>query len=140
MKRKTFSTTSAQQGVVLIEAMVAILLFSVGVLAVVGLQASMINNTSDAKYRADAAYIAQQHIGLMWADQPNLASYLVPNADISATLLPGGKLAISGVASTITVTVGWTAPGETAASGVTTPPCFLPVAHCYVTTASIAGG
>jgi hypothetical protein len=38
MKRKTFSTISAQQGVVLIEAMVAILLFSMGVLAVVGLQ------------------------------------------------------------------------------------------------------
>jgi type IV pilus assembly protein PilV len=120
--------------------MVAILLFSVGVLAVVGLQASMINNTSDSKYRADAAYFAQQRIGMMWADQANLSSYLVPNTDISSTILPGGKLNIAASGSQITVTVGWTAPGETAASGTATAPCNLPVAHCYITAASITGG
>jgi type IV pilus assembly protein PilV len=140
MKQKSFSTISAQQGAVLLEAMIAILLFSIGVLAVVGLQASMINNTSDAKYRSDAAYVAQQMIGKMWTDQTNLSTYLVTNGTVATSVLPGGKLNIAASASQITVTVGWTAPGETAAPGTTSAPCYLPVAHCYTTTASIAGG
>ena len=53
---------STQQGVVLLEAMIAILIFSVGVLAIVGLQAAMIKNTSESKYRADASYIAQHQL------------------------------------------------------------------------------
>jgi type IV pilus assembly protein PilV len=136
MKRKAFSTTSAQQGIVLVEAMVAVLLFSVGVLAVVGLQASMVNNTTDAKFRADAAYIAQQNIGTMWGDQANISSRL-GTTSIASNVLPAGKLNIAQSGSQITVTVGWTAPDESAASGTSTAPCFLPVAHCYITTASI---
>ena len=120
--------------------MISILLFSIGVLAVVGLQASMVNNASDAKYRSDAAYIAQQVIGQMWADQSNLSTYLVTNGTVASSVLPAGKLNIAASASQITVTVGWTAPGETAASGMASAPCYLPVAHCYITTASIAGG
>ena len=78
-KPKTIPAKSAQQGVVLVEAMIAILIFSMGVLAVVGLQAAMIKNTADSKYRADAGYIAQQRIGLMWSDPDNLATYLETN-------------------------------------------------------------
>ena len=59
---------SGQRGVVLIEVMVAILVFSVGVLAIVGLQATMIKSTADAKYRADATYIAQSRIGHLVPD------------------------------------------------------------------------
>jgi len=116
---------SAQQGVVLVEAMIAILIFSMGVLAVVGLQAAMIKNTADSKYRADAGYIAQQRIGLMWSDPDNLATYLETNTDISA-LLPGGlrTTAQSGVQYTVTIT--WQQPGE--------------AQHNFTTTASIVGG
>src|SRR4051812_50179651 len=79
----------SQQGVILIEVLVAILIFSVGVLAIVGLQANMIQNTADAKYRSEASYIAQVRIGQMWADPANLSTYLEANTDISA-VLPGG--------------------------------------------------
>ena len=65
----------AQQGSVLLEGLISILLFSVGILAIVGMQAAAIKNTSDAKYRADASYFANQIIGQMWADRSNLASY-----------------------------------------------------------------
>ncbi len=139
MRQQAFSSTSAQQGAVLLEAMISILLFSIGVLAVVGLQASMVNNASDAKYRSDAAYIAQQVIGQMWADQSNLSTYM-GTTTIASSELPGGQLNIAASASQIKVTVGWTAPGETAASGTASAPCYLPVAHCYTATASIAGG
>lgn len=138
--RKTLPAKSAQQGVVMVEAMIAILIFSMGVLAIVGLQAAMVKNTADSKYRADASYIAQQRIGQLWADPANLpADGSTTNPDISA-LLPSGALAITRAGTQFTVTVGWTAPGETPAASAATAPCFMLVAHCYTTITSIAGG
>lgn len=67
---------AAQRGAMLLEALIGILIFSVGILALVGLQAVSIKNTADAKYRTDAAFLTNQIIGQMWADNPtNLAGY-----------------------------------------------------------------
>ncbi len=105
--------------------MIAILLFSIGVLAVVGLQAAMIRNTSDAKFRAEASYIAQQRIGAMWADPTNLGAYVELNTQISE--LPNGtRTVIQPVAGQVVVTVTWQQPGE--------------AQHNFTTTASITGG
>lgn len=123
----TSSSASAQQGVVLVEAMIAILIFSMGVLAIVGLQAAMVKNTTDSKFRADAGYIAQQRIGQLWADPDNLpADGSTTNPDIS-NLLPNGTLTITRAGNQFTVRVSWQQPGETAS-------------HNYTTIASIAGG
>lgn len=116
---------SAQHGVVLIEAMIAILIFSVGVLGIVGMQAAMIKNASDSKYRADAAYVAQRYIGETWANNSVLPA--VP--DISG-LLPNGVLNagvsnVTPIGFQLTVTVRWQQPGEDAR-------------HTYTTIASIA--
>ena len=65
-----------QRGSVLLEAFIAILLFSGGILGLMGLQAVSLKNAADAKYRAEAAYLANQIIGQMWAENPaNLPSY-----------------------------------------------------------------
>jgi type IV pilus assembly protein PilV len=151
--KPTFPTAlHSQQGVVIIEAMIAILIFSIGVLGIIGMQANMVKNTTDSKYRADAGYIAQQTIGTMWADidpVANLDNYVITGGDISA-LLPGGRRTVNKsavitnkdgiiVGGIFTVTIGWTAPGETPAADDTTAPCFMTVAHCYTTNATIAG-
>lgn len=106
---------SAQKGVVLLEALIAILIFSMGILAIAGLQAAMIKNTSDAKYRSDAAFIAQQRIGLMWADPANLAFYteVAPGTDIS-NLLPSGKriVTLAAAGGEVKVVVEWQLPGQ----------------------------
>lgn len=88
------SPKSSQAGIALIEAMVAIFIFSIGILAVIGMQAVAVRTASDAKYRADAAFLADQVIGQMWSDQGasgqgNLASYAtgVPAATGVATAL-----------------------------------------------------
>lgn len=129
-----------QTGVVILETLIAILIFSMAVLAIVGLQASMVTNTSSAKYRFDASYIAQQRIGQMWADPGNLAFYAVTDEDISSPL-PGGRVTITApVNGQFTVTVGWTAPGETPAPDNTSAPCYMAVAHCFRTSASVIGG
>ncbi|TAN81353.1 MAG: prepilin-type cleavage/methylation domain-containing protein [Gallionella sp.] len=125
-KRRISSPGYAQQGAVLLEAMIAILIFSMGVLAVVGLQAAMIKNTAESKFRADAGYIAQQRIGQMWSDPDNLAAYLEANTDISA-LLPGGTRTVTQpVAGQFVITITWQQPGE--------------APHSFTTTASITGG
>ncbi len=120
----TLYIKSAQHGIILIEAMIAILIFSIGVLGIVGLQAAMLKNTSESKYRADASFIAQQRIGTMWCDQDNLAAYIENNTDISNLLPNGARTTIqSGVQYTVTIT--WQQPGE--------------IQHNFSTTASIVG-
>jgi len=64
-----------QSGVALLEALVGILIFSIGILALMGLQAQSIRNTVEAKYRNEAAYLANQIIGQMWVDRDNLVDY-----------------------------------------------------------------
>jgi|CXWL01.1.fsa_nt_gi type IV pilus assembly protein PilV len=122
------NSKSSQQGIVLLEALIAILLFSMGVLALVGLQAAMLQNTADSKFRAEASLIAQQRLGIMWSDPANAASgkYLVANSDI-ATLLPNGKLTITQPApNRFVVTITWQQSGE--------------AQHNFTTSANIAGG
>ena len=60
-----------QTGVMLLEAMFAILIFSLGVLGVVGMQAMAIGASRDAKYRSEAALFANELIGQMWASKRN---------------------------------------------------------------------
>lgn len=118
----------AQQGVVLLEALIAVLLFSMGVLALVGLQAAMIKNTSDSKYRAEASFIAQQKIGQIWAKIPNPANPSDPlesGTDISSLLPSGTRTVTNPATNQYMVTVTWQQPGQPQ--------------HNFTTVATIAG-
>lgn len=124
---KTTVSVRSEQGVVLIEVMIAVLIFSMGILAVAGLQAAMIKNTSDSKYRADASFIAQQSLGKMWADPTHLSVYAIGVEDISDVLPNGTRevtLPIAG--GEVKVEINWQVPGQDA--------------HKYVTYARITGG
>lgn len=110
----------AQEGVMLLEALVAILIFSVGVVAVMGMQAVSIEQVTQSKYRMDASYLANSIVGKMWTDQPNLASYASAgysgraawDTTVAATLPSGtGTIAVNG--TLVTVTVNWRMPNET---------------------------
>ncbi len=59
-----------QQGAFLLEALIAILIFSLGVLGIVGLQARSLRAVGDAQYRGEAAYYAQTLAGRMWVHDP----------------------------------------------------------------------
>ena len=111
---------SAQEGVMLIEAMVAILIFSIGVLAIVGLQATMIKNTADSKYRSEASYIAQARIGQMWADPENAGTYVETNTNIDSLLPNGRRTVTQPVPGQFIVTVTWQVPGNATANNFTT--------------------
>ena len=130
----------SQRGSLLLEGIIAILLFSLGILALMGLQTIAISTTADAKYRAEAAFLANQIIGQMWvADPATLAGYAnyattgvgnctftgaaSANGDVTQWLgtvagnLPGATAALQqitiGAGNLVTVTVCWKGPQET---------------------------
>jgi type IV pilus assembly protein PilV len=61
------SHPNKQAGSMLLEGIISILLFSIGILAIVGLQAASIKMVGDAKYRSDASLLSDRLIGQMWS-------------------------------------------------------------------------
>jgi type IV pilus assembly protein PilV len=130
-----------QSGMILIEALLAILIFSLGILALVGLQATAIKQSADAKYRTEAALLANEIIGQMWVSDRTTA-VLQANFNTGGTtynnwlarvsgILPGAAANPPAIAidaqGIATVTVNWIAPNEPAG----TP------AHQYIAMAQI---
>lgn len=74
----------------LLEALIGLLIFSIGLLAMIGMQAISIKNSASATYRSEASYLANQIIGQMWADQANLPTYALNAA--AATCRPGNNV------------------------------------------------
>jgi type IV pilus assembly protein PilV len=117
----------AQHGVALLEALVGILIFSIGILAMMGLQAQSIRNTVEAKYRNEAAYLANQIVGQMWVDRANMPGYdtTAGTANVNmtawrtrvASTLPGitvggaNSPTITVAGPQVTVTLFWKMPG-----------------------------
>lgn len=125
------SVPSAQRGAVLLEAMIAILLFSVGMLALAGLQTAMIKNTDDAKYRAEASFVAQNKISEIFLNTEGKATaggYNVtddPYPDLPNGLVTVDVAAGTGACGLVNVTVNWSLPGGNV--------------HAYSTSAPIKG-
>lgn len=123
-----------QRGFMMLEALVALLIFSIGVLGIVGLQASMTKSQTDSKFRADAAFLAQRLVGSMWSDRSGLDKYDTSSncasharcsdwlsqvesqlpqggADVTvSTLYPDNTGRVIG--AEVVITVRWTPPGE----------------------------
>lgn len=99
-----------QKGATLIEALVAVLIFSIGILAVVGMQALSVRVVTDAKYRADASFLANQALGRLWGDPTNLAVHA--EADVDVAGLPNGKRTVAINGDRATVTIRWQLPGD----------------------------
>jgi len=152
------SAFSRQRGVMLLEALIGILVFSIGILALVGLQAVSVKHVSEAKYRSDAAFLANQIIAQMWADNPaNLANYAHQTTTTATCTFSGGASANANVtgwlgATTTSGTVLGLLPGASttktqitvgAGNLVTVTICWQkpgePVPHQYQAVAQING-
>lgn len=57
-----------QAGAYLLEALIGILIFALGTLGIVGLQAASLKTTADSALRAEAVFAANQLLGQMWTD------------------------------------------------------------------------
>lgn len=130
--------SNKQRGIVILENMIALLVFSMGILGVVGLLAASIKESSGSKYRNDASLLANQVVGQMWASnkvnaalvgnfgtggpQYNLWKTTVTNT-LPGVAANAPTIAING-SNVATITVKWQSPGEAGA-------------HQYVVVASI---
>lgn len=112
------SVVQRQRGSVLIEAMVAVVVFSFGLLALISMQSAAVRSTTDAKYRADASFLANQIIGQMWGvagvtlnDFANGVATTVGNA---ATCPTGAAAATNAAATSWLASVSDMLPGADA--------------------------
>lgn len=130
----------------ILEALIGILIFSVGILALIGLQANSIKSAVDAQYRTEAGLYANELIGQMWVSDKNLlaaefaskgtkacsggAKYLAwcnkivlkTNTKTKITTgLPGATPPLVEVNDDrVTITINWRPPGASAPHEYTT--------------------
>jgi type IV pilus assembly protein PilV len=125
---------NAQSGVMLLEALIGILIFSLGILAMVGLQSMSIRLATDSRDRAEASNLAGQLVGQMWLNRAALATYQysgsgtapstltswisqvnasLPNAAANPPIVTVGASPLSVSAGTqTTVTLRWNSPTD----------------------------
>ncbi|SNT29772.1 type IV pilus assembly protein PilV [Noviherbaspirillum humi] len=135
------------RGIALLEALCAILVFSFGVLGLVGLQSVSVGQAALAQYRTDASLLSDELIGRMWASNHAAPSTLQAAFNSSGdagggteyqawlnlvkATLPGVKAGGDGAVSTLptvvvdsngvaTITLFWRTPNESASN----PPHF----------------
>lgn len=108
MKNTQTSNLANERGVVLIEALVSILIFSIGVLGMIGLQARMVQESIHAQYRSDASYLASQAVS------QTMVGTLDTNGweDEIASVLPNGGGTVTTANNELTVVVTWRLPEE----------------------------
>ncbi len=101
----------------LLEVLIAIAIFSVGILGLIGLQASVIANSMNAEERTQAALFADEIISQMWLK----TSATLPAADVSewtarvlaSKMKAAGTVTVTG--NVATVSLVWKSPTKKAA-------------------------
>jgi type IV pilus assembly protein PilV len=130
MMKGSANTFRQQTGVMLLEVLIAILIFSLGILAIVGLQATSIIQANDAMFRTQASLLANELIGQMGSTvdltqsnplstfaSPSGSAYTPWLAKVQTSLpgvtdsvnLPSVNIAANG---TVTIDIFWKMPSE----------------------------
>lgn len=115
---------TAQHGAALLEALVAILLLMLGILALIGLQGRMVSASTETQMRGEATYLADQLIGQMSVDEGNLTNYVTASNTCASTFcqawlqnvantLPSGTATITVNNTLVNVQINWTPANST---------------------------
>jgi type IV pilus assembly protein PilV len=107
----------AQRGVALLECLMALLIFSVGLLGLMGLEARVMNISVDSENRNRAAMLASEFASQMWLNNtvtppatPDYTALLARVADQTQGGVPGGVSAIvplAGTTNAADITITW---------------------------------
>jgi type IV pilus assembly protein PilV len=124
------------RGFVMLEALVAAVIFSIGVLGLVSLQASMTQQQTLGKFRGDAIYLADELVGLLWSDLPRVTNYTTANCAGYARCndwlgkvgrtLPGANATVAVNATTRVVDISITWVTQSATQNYTTSTVVQP--------------
>ncbi len=101
-----------QQGVFLIEALMGILIFSLGILSLVAIQTSAISAQSDAQYRIEAANLADQILSQIWVNVDRTSAATIQTSLATFQHNPDGAISgcnFSGGASGNALVTAWVA-------------------------------
>ena len=115
-------------GISLIEVLVVLVLFSFGLIGMVGLQARAVQTSVGAEDSNRAALLANEIASAMWgSNSVNLSTATLANwntmvADATGRGLPNGTGTVVVAGNVATITIGWRAPHEPSTA-----------AHSYVT-------
>jgi type IV pilus assembly protein PilV len=110
-----------QGGATLIEVLVSLLIFSLGILGMVAMQAKSVSYSVDAEDRTRAAALVNQLVADMWVEGTNapttLTAWKLRVSDATVSGLPSGlgvtaSSTTSGITTT-TITITWRAPSKT---------------------------
>jgi type IV pilus assembly protein PilV len=116
----------------LTEVLVSTVIFAVGILGLLSANATAFQTFSDAKYRVDAALLADRLLGEIWVDRANVAAYahaggvpgvtdrIAPWMTEVIRLLPAGDANVAVAGARVTVTVTWRARNAQAHQHVAT--------------------
>lgn len=161
MRPRKLSRAARQRGSFLMEALIAILIVALGVLGSVGLLARSMQDIDDAKFRGEAAYLANAYLGQMWVSD-RLTTSLDANfgstaaganytefAAVVAQRLPGAGTCPPDVTigagpigapspltnSVVTITIRWFKPNEVTPTAPAS--CTSPLWHKFDLSATI---
>lgn len=116
---KSVARQQSQVGMMLIEVMVSILIFSIGILGLVGLQTVATQNAASAEYRTIAATLANDMVAQMWIKKTANPSSASISTDITTwktkvtnSALPNASGTVTRTNGLTTVTVTWKPPSK----------------------------
>jgi type IV pilus assembly protein PilV len=121
--------TRSQRGVALLESLMALLIFSVGLLGLLGLEARVMTTSTDSENRNRAAMLASEVASQMWlnnsvlATEPHIVAAKANAGNQALGGLPGGVVnivAVAGTTNAADITVNWQEITDTSLSTLTT--------------------
>ncbi len=80
-------TKKSASGFFLLEALIAVLIFSLGLLGLVAMSGAAVSAQSDAQYRSEAAKFANEILGSIWVNVARSTSVLDPNGLVTKASL-----------------------------------------------------
>jgi type IV pilus assembly protein PilV len=111
---KTPPVKRRQEGVALLEALIAVLILAIGLIGTVGLQARSYAALSDAGLRAEATIAVNELLGIMNSDLEHAADYAVAAGEEPGERLQAWHEAVSARLPGATITVGVIEPTSAA--------------------------
>lgn len=124
MAAERISRRREARGIVLIEVLIALLIFMIGILGIVGLQAKAIQFSVQAEDRSRAALLANDLVTAMWEQKSSTPSDDVRDhweKRIKAALPEGSGEVETGEDGVVSITIEWRTPGGRREQGKAEP-------------------
>jgi type IV pilus assembly protein PilV len=137
-RTRPFRARGREAGVMLIEALIAILIFSIGILAVVGMQSVALKNATESKNRSEAAFLAQELMAQMWIDQSINPATKINTSNVNPTNYDyPGTGGIPARLGTILPSTGWIGRVTRLLPGATTTPPKVTITNAQPSGATV---